>query len=173
MYLTFKRDELLTSECMLEFLKVEPPAQAIMIYQRLYKTLSITNNELYHFNSTTKKYTKINYNIQDYLAMISRKLILDSSVHAVSLLHDLNYYRNFVHDLYFMMCTEEEDEPEVEYETEPEEEDEDDDEDEVIVPKPKPKLKILTDEEKRAWVECKKKPKLLTKEEITIPKFFK
>jgi hypothetical protein len=167
MYLTFKKNELLTSECMLEFLKVEPPAQAIMIYQRLYKTLSITNNELYHFNSTTKKYTKINYNIQDYLAMISRKLILDSSVHAVSLLHDLNYYRNFVHDLYFMMCTEEEDEPEVEYETEPED---DEDDEEVIVPKPK--LKILTDEEKREWVECKKKPKPLSKKEIEIPNFF-
>jgi hypothetical protein len=167
MYLTFKKNELLTSECMLEFLKVDPLTQATMIYQRLYKTLSITNNELYHFNSTTKKYTKINYNIQDYLAMISRKLILDSSVHAVSLLHDLNYYRNFVHDLYFMMCTEEEDEPEVEYETEPED---DEDDEEVIVPKPK--LKILTDEEKREWVECKKKPKPLSKKEIEIPNFF-
>jgi hypothetical protein len=165
MYLTFKKNELLTSENVLEFLKVDPPTQATMIYQKLYKTLSITNNELYYFNSTTKKYTKINYNIQDYLAMISRKLILDSSVHIPPLLHDLNYYRNFVHDLYFMMCTEEEeDEPEVEYETEPE------DEDEVIVPKPK--LKAPLEEEKREWVECKKKPKPLSKKEIEIPNFF-
>jgi hypothetical protein len=159
MYLTFKKKELFTAENVLKFINSDPIYQATMIYQVVYKYLSISNNELYLYNVTTEKYKKINYNIQDYLATLSRKLILESSTKTCTLLHDLNYYRNFVHDLYFLLCEEEEDEEE--------EEEEEEEEDEVIIPLPKTKKN--RDDNKR-WEEVTD-VKHLNYDDIPVPDF--
>lgn len=115
-YICFNQDELLTFDDFDFFLDANPIKKAEIISDRLIEYLLISNNILYLYNSNSITYKKIEQSIQDYLLMIARKLIVNSyenstdkekrlisKMYDTEKLFNLNYYRDFILDIYHMI----------------------------------------------------------------------
>lgn len=123
-YITFNRMEQFTFEEFDAFLDANPIKMAEILSEKLIQRLLITQDKLYLYFSVTKSYKHISptASILDYLLMVVRKFVVnsydsltenqqqliqkmfhDDVGHKCKRLFSLDFYRDFILDIYYLM----------------------------------------------------------------------
>ena len=118
-YFDFCDENLLTFDELVAFIEAYPNEKAITMSDQLLSYYNIVNNTLYIYDDATITYKKIEQPTYEYLAMMSRKLIFSSFTRLsveqkaslekrykdelgikCKLLFTMDYYKEFVHDVF-------------------------------------------------------------------------